>query len=60
MTSSATAAPNKSRNLALVVGGTINQKGALTLKATEVGGKLYVQSLHARQVGWMPYAGPQR
>ncbi len=31
-----------------------------TTAATEVGGKLYVQSLHARQVGWMPYAGPQR
>ena len=29
-------------------------------QTVEVGGKLYVQSLHARQVGWMPYAGPQR
>lgn len=31
-----------------------------TTAATEVGGKLFVQSLHARSVGWMPYAGPAR
>jgi hypothetical protein len=28
-----------------------------TTAATEVGGKLFVQSLHAHSVGWMPYSG---
>ncbi len=31
-----------------------------TTAATEVNGKLFVQSLHAHSVGWMPYAGPAR
>lgn len=30
-----------------------------TTAATEMGGKLYVQSLHSHQVGWMPYTGPK-
>jgi sugar lactone lactonase YvrE len=30
-----------------------------TTAATELGGKLYVQSLHAHSVGWMPYKGSQ-
>jgi len=30
-----------------------------TTAATEVGGKLFVQSLHAHSVGWMPYTGPK-
>ena len=36
-------------------------KGAYpeTTAATEVGGKLFVQSLNAPSVGWMPYTGPQ-
>lgn len=29
-----------------------------TTAATEAGGKLFVQSLHAPSVGWMPYRGP--
>lgn len=29
-----------------------------TTAATEVNGKLFVQSLHAHSVGWMPYTGP--
>lgn len=29
-----------------------------TTAATEVNGRLFVQSLNARTVGWMPYAGP--
>jgi sugar lactone lactonase YvrE len=37
-------------------------KGAYpeTTAATEVGGKLFIQSLHAHSVGWMPYSGPAR
>ena len=31
-----------------------------TTSATEVDGKLFVQSLHAHSIGWMPYTGPQR
>ncbi len=31
-----------------------------TTAATEVGGKLFVQSLNSRSVGWLPYSGPQR
>ena len=31
-----------------------------TTAATEVDGKLFVQSLTARSIGWMPYSGPQR
>jgi sugar lactone lactonase YvrE len=35
-------------------------KGAYpeTTSATEVDGKLFVQSLHAHSIGWMPYKGP--
>lgn len=29
-----------------------------TTAATELGGKLFVQSLHAHGIGWMPYKGP--
>jgi len=29
-----------------------------TTAATELHGKLYVQSLHANGIGWMPYKGP--
>ncbi len=30
-----------------------------TTAATEADGKLFIQSLHARTIGWMPYHGPQ-
>jgi sugar lactone lactonase YvrE len=30
-----------------------------TTAATEADGKLFIQSLHARTIGWMPYTGPQ-
>jgi sugar lactone lactonase YvrE len=30
-----------------------------TTAATEADGKLFIQSLHAHTIGWMPYAGPQ-
>lgn len=30
-----------------------------TTAATEADGKLFIQSLHAHSVGWMPYTGPQ-
>ena len=30
-----------------------------TTAATEADGKLFIQSLHAHSIGWMPYAGPQ-
>ncbi len=30
-----------------------------TTSATEVGGRLYVQSLNAGAIGWMPYSGPK-
>ena len=29
-----------------------------TTSATEAGGRLFVQSLHAEAIGWMPYSGP--
>ena len=37
-------------------------KGAYpeTTAATEVNDKLFIQSLHAHSVGWMPYSGPAR
>ena len=31
-----------------------------TTSATEAGGRLFVQSLTASQIAWMPYSGPQR
>ncbi|MGE5452576.1 MAG: SMP-30/gluconolactonase/LRE family protein [Acidobacteriota bacterium] len=31
-----------------------------TTSATEVDGKLFVQSLHAHAIGWMPYTGPAK
>lgn len=30
-----------------------------TTSATEADGKLFIQSLHAHTIGWMPYVGPQ-
>jgi sugar lactone lactonase YvrE len=30
-----------------------------TTSATEAGGKLFIQSLNANAIGWIPYAGPQ-
>jgi hypothetical protein len=30
-----------------------------TTSATEIDGKLFIQSLHAQTIAWMPYAGPQ-
>lgn len=30
-----------------------------TTAATEVEGKLFIQSLHAHTIGWLPYTGPQ-
>jgi sugar lactone lactonase YvrE len=30
-----------------------------TTAATEADGKLFIQSLHAHTIGWMPYVGPQ-
>jgi sugar lactone lactonase YvrE len=30
-----------------------------TTAATEVDGKLFIQSLHAHTIGWLPYVGPQ-
>lgn len=30
-----------------------------TTAATEADGKLFIQSLHAHSIGWMPYNGPQ-
>jgi sugar lactone lactonase YvrE len=30
-----------------------------TTSATEIDGKLIIQSLHANSIGWMPYVGPQ-
>ncbi len=30
-----------------------------TTSATEIEGKLIIQSLHSNAIGWMPYVGPQ-
>jgi hypothetical protein len=30
-----------------------------TTAATEADGRLFIQSLHAHTIGWMPYVGPQ-